>query len=136
MGESEILSLLPEIIDEEDRAYSSVDELYNVINHALKEGGIKNIALTGPYGAGKSSVIKTLRDECKEDKEFFFSISLATLQSDSKGASVIELDTQKHGEQNEQLNHRIEYSILQQLIYRENSGSSDIWSDAAIVQRI
>ena len=35
------------------------DEYLNALDWALKNPKIKNIALSGPYGAGKSSIIET-----------------------------------------------------------------------------
>lgn len=68
-----------------------------------------NIALTGPYGSGKSSVLHTLQQNFKEYN--YLSISLATLKSYNE-KEYKEEDTAK-------LNTRIEYSILQQLAYKE-----------------
>ncbi|MBQ4083027.1 MAG: hypothetical protein IJC77_02005 [Bacteroidaceae bacterium] len=95
---------------------------------------VKNIALTGPYGSGKSSVLKTLVHDFGKAK--YLNISLATLEDDtfyqgteenSKGGK----ETQSKGrdgsnskestQEKESINHLIEYSILQQIIYKEKS---------------
>lgn len=77
----------------------------------LQEGDALNIALTGPYGSGKSSILRTLMQEYPNYE--YLSISLATLKSssDKKGTPT--------DEEISTLNSRIEYSILQQLEYKE-----------------
>ena len=45
-----------------------VDEVYfGAIDYALKDKSVHNIAVTGPYGAGKSSVIHSYIKKRKED---------------------------------------------------------------------
>lgn len=122
-------TLLPKKIDKNDPSYKSVKELNEALSLAATEH-IRNIALTGPFGSGKSSVLITLMEDFAEKYEFL-PISLATLQANEKDNT---------GEQNkkdkpkdidetlaekekriENLNRKIEYSILQQLIYREET---------------
>lgn len=71
------------------------------ISWGLENENVKNIALTGPYGSGKSSLLSTYKEKYK-DKYHFLNISLATFQQD-KG------DLQEN---------ELEKSILQQMIYR------------------
>ena len=94
----------------------TVEELNEVIEDALKNGEIKNIALTGPFGSGKSSILLTLRK--KFNNYEYLPISLATLKANDD-----ENPPQKTGEEIEKINRRIEYSILQQLIYREKTST-------------
>lgn len=112
-------SLLPKDLTEKDAAFKTVEELHEVIRKALDEGEIKNIALTGPFGSGKSSVLQTLRKTYNEFE--YLPISLATLQAneDSDNKAGLNIDD----EQIELLNRKIEYSILQQLIYREKAST-------------
>ena len=129
-------TLSPLLITEDKPQYKTVRN----IAHRLKMGDALNIALTGPYGSGKSSILRTL------EKDFpnyhYLSISLATLKSsiDKKNEDPTvskEVDTaalnsriDKDDKKNEDptvfkevdtaaLNSRIEYSILQQLEYKE-----------------
>ena len=74
--------LLPKDLTEKDAAFKTVEELHEVIDKALDEGEIKNIALTGPFGSGKSSVLQTLRKRYKEFE--YLPISLATLRSEEE----------------------------------------------------
>lgn len=83
----------------------------SVLNLAqkLQEKDVLNMALTGPYGSGKSSILRSLKQDFPQYK--YLSISLATLKSPlDNDKDAIDIDT---------MNNRIEYSILQQLIYKE-----------------
>lgn len=115
-------TLLPKLLKkynpEDADAYKAVEDLNEALTQAKCEG-IRNIALTGPYGSGKSSVLKTLMNDFKENRHYL-SISLATLQSDD---DLPEAPEDKKEEKREILNRRIEYSILQQLIYKEKSST-------------
>ena len=142
--------LLPKLLDKNDVAYKSVEELNKAITLAMKEKRVRNIALTGPYGSGKSSILQTFRRDHEDDKDDngknkykILNISLATLQSgdnilediefdnvedsnttngkDNKGDSHPEYPNKqlKKNSKQENLSRRIEYSILQQIIYKE-----------------
>ena len=67
-------SLQPQRIRKEDKAYQSVLD----IEERLQKGDATNIALTGPYGSGKSSILITLRKDFL--KHHYLNISLATLK--------------------------------------------------------
>ena len=70
-------SLTPTLLKENESAYESVRDL----REALKAEDVLNIALTGPYGSGKSSVLHTLM-YLKDEKWNYLPISLATLDDD------------------------------------------------------
>lgn len=142
--------LLPKLLDKNDAAYKSVEELNKAITLAMKEKRVRNIALTGPYGSGKSSILQTFRRDHEDDKDDngnnkykILNISLATLQSDDNISEDIELENVeesnipngkdnkgdshpeypnkqlKKNSKQENLSRRTEYSILQQIIYKE-----------------
>ena len=116
--------LLPVKLNKDDASYQTVEELAEVLRHAIDNGDIRNVALTGPYGSGKSSIILTLKDEYGESEGFhYLPISLATLQADEEeGDNDNDNKKDKQDEKwTETLNRKIEYSILQQLIYREKA---------------
>lgn len=110
--------LLPKKLKESDSSFSTVQELKEVLHVAIDKGEIKNVALTGPFGSGKSSILLTLRDNCTEFE--YLPISLATLQAQEGIANNGEKELISE-QQEELLNRKIEYSILQQLIYREEA---------------
>lgn len=91
----------------------NVENYIDSLDWALKnKNRIKNIAISGAYGSGKSSVIRTFIKRNKNKDYKFLNISLATFK-----------------EQKEQPNHQqngdndilrlIELSVLQQLFYHE-----------------
>ena len=127
-------TLLPKKLPPTEDSYQSVKELNEVLSSANKEH-IKNIALTGTYGSGKSSVLITLKEDFPKGRNYL-SISLATLQANDENLEErkeCDKDTEstkqecpnkkeeKKENPMENLNRKIEYSILQQLIYREKT---------------
>lgn len=118
---------------EENKAYQPILDIAGKLND--KE--IKNIALTGPFGSGKSSVLLTLQNDfpqynylnislatldCLDDKKKDPSTSIETING--KGSNTTkEFKNKEDKDQvdNEILNRKIEYSILQQLIYKEKA---------------
>lgn len=113
----EVETLLPKKLDKGDASYKAVEELDEILKVAEKKD-IRNIALTGPYGSGKSSVLLALKEDFKDRNRVYLPISLATLQANEETTSDVDKD---ENEDTENLNRKIEYSILQQLIYREKS---------------
>ena len=118
MGDKEIIqeSLQPQCINEEEKAYQSVKDIAKRLE--LKDA--TNIALTGPYGSGKSSILLTLQKKYRQYN--YLNISLATLRpSEQKEEPNSDIDSDNNSDEVSKLNldRLIEYSILQQLVYRE-----------------
>ena len=131
--ESNQYDLAPVYIERKDKdgrpnpKYGPVEDIAN----KLGDENVRNIALTGPYGSGKSSVLRTLMRDYPKAK--YLSISLATLEDDTLYKNLIDKD--KESQQNkrtdkndkkipkekDEINHLIEYSILQQIIYKEKA---------------
>lgn len=118
MADKMLIPLTPAHIDSKEIAYQTVEEVYDVLKNAADKR-INNIAITGPYGSGKSSIIKTLReDKLDSDKSIdCLFVSLATLQANDLSDSS---EADFENDEEEALNRKIEYSILQQLVYKEN----------------
>jgi hypothetical protein len=87
------------------------DEYLNALDWALNNDRIKNIALAGPYGAGKSSIIETYLKQHLTVKENSLRISMATFMENT----INEDGTSKKVDicQDE-----IEFGILKQLFYK------------------
>lgn len=112
----------------EDLGYSSLSPIDNgdenghyskAILWALKnrkKEDIKNIALTGPYGSGKSSILKTFQKNYKGNDLKFLNISLATFKEEKpeQDANGKEIKVDKTD-----LLRLIEISILEQIFYHE-----------------
>lgn len=119
MGKMKLHPLVPKILTDKDSSFPTVEELNDVLHTAIENGEIKNIALTGPFGSGKSSILQTLRKNFSDFQ--YLPISLATLlERENKGNNS---DSAIDDEEIELLNRKIEYSILQQLIYREKAST-------------
>lgn len=97
--------------DSAEKVEDYLETLEWVLNNKSK---IKNIAISGPYGSGKSSVIKTFQKRHEHNQDFkFLNISLATFKEEKKG------DKEENCENKDDLLRLIELSILQQLFYHE-----------------
>lgn len=114
--------LLPELISRDNDAYPIVEDLKEVLDVAFENKKIKNIALTGPYGSGKSSILDTLLTILPKERKTL-RISLATLRVDDTTANYESVPPNQRDREDaeEALNRKIEYSILQQLIYHEKA---------------
>lgn len=88
---------------------------FKALDYALSEKKIHNVALTGNYGSGKSSVLASYTEQQK-GKHQFLNISLATFAIEEKDEKTI--SSQK--KLPETTIHAIEKSILQQIFYRKS----------------
>ena len=81
------LSLTPITNADEDNAYS------DMLKFALSQNKTNNIAVTGPYGSGKSSVLQTFQKQNPQWK--YLNISLATFkdQLEIEGANNKDIET-------------------------------------------
>ena len=110
-------TLLPKRLDKTDSSYKTVIELNEVLDLASTQD-VRNVAVTGPYGSGKSSVLKTLMADFK-DKHVYLPISLATLKANDESMLKNQDDAEANHDETweDALNRKIEYSILQQIVY-------------------
>lgn len=81
------------------------DTYFNALDWAIEDEKIKNIALAGPYGAGKSSIIQSYLKERQHLN--YLNISLASFCEPENGLIEGNLD-------------KIEEGILKQLFYKVN----------------
>ena len=100
------------------------DAYANALYWAAKEKDVKNVALAGPYGSGKSSIIKCFLK--KYDKIKALNISLAAFDlevengriNDDAGNKKENIKDNDDRQNNKILEKDIELGILKQLIYR------------------
>lgn len=115
---------------------------FDALDYALSQKNIHNIALTGNYGAGKSSILESYIKQNndyhffkkffnRKIKKCFLKISLATF--------AIERDADDSDNQNETIPQttvqEIEKSILQQIFYRK-SGKKFPYSHFSRIKKI
>ena len=102
----------------EPRYYQEYEPYANILKKKVNDQNITNMGIVAPYGAGKSSLIKTFIDlQIKEDTKFnskVISVSLANYGAIIKGVECSE-ELIFDNEQD------IEKSILQQLFYKNDN---------------
>lgn len=87
------------------------DEYLNALDWALNNDRVRNIALAGPYGAGKSSIIETYLKKHPRIKEKSLRISMATFVENT-------LDKNGNPKKINIYQDEIELGILKQLFYK------------------
>lgn len=85
---------------------ASMREYFIALKYALSQKDVRNIAITGSYGAGKSTVISSFMKYHCDDK--YINVSLAGFDMTENATTV----SPTHQE--------VELSILQQILYKEN----------------
>lgn len=80
-------------------------EYLNALYWGVKNKNVKNIALTGPYGSGKSSIIQTYLRKYPSTKALNISLATFNLQNSN----------------NDDFENEIELGILKQLFYKVDS---------------
>lgn len=100
------ISLAPKAITEESEKEKIKPYLESLIK-AINTKDVNNIAITGSYGSGKSSILKTFQKEYKKKCFRFLNVSLASFNRINNESS----------EDSEKLERLLEISILQQIIY-------------------
>ncbi|KFF62110.1 hypothetical protein [Pectobacterium brasiliense] len=85
---------------------ASMSEYFVALKYALSQKDVRNIAITGSYGAGKSTVISSFMKYHCDDK--YINVSLAGFDMTENETTV----SPTHQE--------VELSILQQILYKEN----------------
>lgn len=95
-------TLAPKCIDDDN-----MQEYFRALEFALSKREVRNIAITGNYGAGKSTVVSSfMKYHCSEK---YINVSLA-------GFDMTEVENTISP-----TNQEVELSILQQILYKENS---------------
>lgn len=113
---SKFVDLAPTNQADENGTYSEA------LNFATSNPNVFNIAVTGPYGSGKSSVIKSFLEEYnKKPKHAALEISLASFVSEPGTDQPDESDTREATKTDDRKTtiskQEVERSILQQMLY-------------------
>lgn len=88
----------------------------DALDFAMSNEGIRNIALSGAYGSGKSSVISTYEKQNKQKK--FIHISLANFKKDAGTPNAKEIVNLLEGKILNQLLHQIDPKRIKQSQFR------------------
>ncbi|TDS90416.1 pcar [Erwinia rhapontici] len=108
-------ALTPALMKDEDARHYA-----EALNFACHKPDIRNIAVTGPYGAGKSSVLLTWT-RSRKDRNQVMTVSLADFDMVRTGDVTADKngeDPPKSERKARQEEKSIEYSILQQILYK------------------
>lgn len=93
------------------------DEYCKALEWAIENQKVNNIALTGPYGSGKSSILRTFENQYV--KYNYLNISLASFYDKNKEGKQEKQDVNEYNS----IDSNIEKGILQQLFYKVDSSS-------------
>ena len=99
------ISLAPKVITEESEK-EKIKPYLDALIKAVNTKDVNNIAITGSYGSGKSTILKTFQKEYKSCFRFL-NVSLASFNRINNESS----------KDSEKLERLLEISILQQIIY-------------------
>lgn len=89
------------------------EEYLNALHWALRNRKIKNVALAGPYGSGKSSIIQSYLTKYPSTKALNISLATFDLEKESDGDSVNEIEILK------QLFYKVDSDKIPQSRYRK-----------------
>lgn len=98
-------SLAPKTLNPDD-----VKVYLEALDEGTNDPDIKNIAITGAYGSGKSSILRTFEKEY-QNKFKFLNVSLASFK-------VADKEDKDHELNKDEFDQLIELSILQQFFYK------------------
>ena len=102
------ISLAPKVITEESEK-EKIKPYLDALIKAVNTKDVNNIAITGSYGSGKSTILKTFQKEYKSSFRFL-NVSLASFNKINDESN----------EDSEKLERLLEISILQQIKYEFN----------------
>lgn len=110
--------------------YPRYNEIYNseaeLLLNGVHDKEVKNIGIVAHYGAGKSSLLKTFRENNsnKDSGLKFLNISLASFNTDlsnkdTSNQEEMEPDDESSFSGVQDIDNAVEKSILQQMLYRK-----------------
>jgi energy-coupling factor transporter ATP-binding protein EcfA2 len=112
---SSVISLAPKILKKEEDI-RLIQPYLDELKCSLVEENVTNIAITGTYGSGKSTIIKTFQHLHPEYE--YLNISLAAFRDNEENRKKEPEGTNGSNKSiNNELERRLEISILQQIFY-------------------
>lgn len=116
----------------------------NDLKKILTKENIKNIAVTGPYSSGKSSVVNSALNKINNDKKCLFNkkinsitISLAKLMNDNETQEIISENSEINNEDQENISKEIESdNKTQENNSNKNENNTDIKQDKIDIVKI
>lgn len=108
-----ISSLAPKILTKEEDI-AKIQPYLDKLKDTIETKGVNNIALTGGYGSGKSTIINTFKN--LNPKYEYLNISLASFNKKKEDKNE-NLTPDQRKQQKEELERFLEVSILQQIFY-------------------
>ncbi|MGV3598723.1 MAG: hypothetical protein ACO1PI_12725 [Bacteroidota bacterium] len=110
VSNSFVTSLAPKILTDE-KELVRVKPYLDALKSAIDDPGISNIAITGGYGSGKSTIIRTFQNQYPKPQYHYLNISLASFNDAKIGTDSDKSSTSTPFER------QLEVSILQQIFY-------------------
>ncbi len=108
-----VSSLAPKVLTKKEDI-EKIQPYLDKLKETIDTKGVSNIALTGGYGSGKSTVIKTFQDLNPQYE--YLNISLASFNK-KKNDDYDNVASKDKQTQKEELERMLEVSILQQIFY-------------------
>lgn len=108
-----ISSLAPKVLTKKEDI-EKIQPYLDKLNETIDTKGINNIALTGGYGSGKSTIINTFKNLNPQYE--YLNISLASFNKKKEDKNK-NLTPEQRKQQKEELERLLEVSILQQIFY-------------------
>lgn len=134
--ETLISSLAPKVLTKKEDI-EKIQPYLDKLNETIDTKGINNIALTGGYGSGKSTILKTFQywnqnnynflnislaafnqNKLKEDLNKIYDIKISNGKTKDVAEKELANEFKESIVSNEELERQLEISILQQIIYK------------------
>ena len=104
------------VANDKDLDQNRIDGYISHITKFSEDTEVTNIAVMGPYGSGKSTILEQLK---KKEPNKYININMIEFSDEVNDLNKIEDDSFRN-QKKEEMVQKVEQSIVQQLIYQEN----------------
>lgn len=104
------------VANDKDLDKKRVDDYISHITKFSEDKDVTNIAVMGPYGSGKSTILEQLK---KKEPDKYININMIEFSDEVNDLNRIEDDLFRN-QKKEEMVQKVEQSIVQQLIYQED----------------